>query len=158
VCKHDRTTTSGWELSGPLEANNWLNLSAAYSILDGKFDSDGDGKLDSDMGAADIGPDRLNLRADFNPAGPFSGRLQSFTFFDENFQNNAGETTAEFDGYTTVDASVNWQQDLGQLTLAVRNLLDEDYITFFSQAANTWNNRFFAGQGRTLTLRWQARF
>jgi len=153
------TRTEGWEIAGTLDPLPWFSLSVAYSLLDGSFDSDGDGSLDADLGAADIGPDRLNIAATVNPAGPFSGRIQSFTFFDETFRDGDGNVTASFNGYTTVDASV--AAELGSsstLSLSISNLLDKQFITFFSQAATTRNDRFFAGRGRSYTLRLDTEF
>ena len=79
------TQTTGWEITGRIEPIELLHLTAGYSLLDGSFDGDGDGTLESDLSAADIGPDRLNLALDVNRTGRFRGRIQSFTFFDERF-------------------------------------------------------------------------
>ena len=58
--------------------------------------------------------------------------------------------------------NINVELDgLGRVELAARNLLNEDYITYYSQAvasAASRNDRFFAGRGRTLTLRWTLAF
>ena len=63
---------------------------------------------------------------------------------------------------TLVDLNLGYEFDgLGRIELAAQNLLNEDYITYYSQAvasAATRNNRFFAGRGRTLTLRWTLAF
>lgn len=147
------TRTHGWEFSGRVNAHRLLSVGAAYSILDGQFDGNKDGILESDLGAADIGPDRVNLMVDINQGGRISGRLQSFTFMDEKFKNGAGVTTARFDGYTTLDGSVGFDLRTSRLTLSVSNLLDEQYITYYGQAATNLNDRYFAGRGRTVTLR-----
>ena len=150
--RREPTRTSGWEFTGRAEPAAWLGLGAAVSLLDGRFDGDDDGVLESDLGAADIGPDRLTLSADLRH-GPLRGRLQSFTYADRTFRDGAGETTATFDGYTTVDASVAAGLGRATVTLAVSNLLDAEYITYFGQAASTRADQFFAGRGRTVTLR-----
>lgn len=154
------TKTSGWELSGRVEPVPFpfLSFGAGYSRLEGRFDGDGDGTLDSDLGAADIGPDRLNLMLDVNRGRRFSGRLQSFTFFDRTFRDGDDAATARFDGYTLVDGSVAARFGLATITFAVSNLLDEQYITYYGQAATDRDDRYFAGRGRTLTLRAEARF
>lgn len=156
--RREPTKTSGWELTGRLAPISLLSFEAGYSLFDGHFDGDDDGELESDLGAADIGPNRLNLAVDVNRGGRFSGRLQAFTFFDRTFRNGDGAATARFDGYTTLDGSV--AADLGRATisLSVSNLLDEQYITYYSQAATNRNDRYFAGRGRTLTLRAETRF
>ncbi|HEX7049456.1 MAG TPA: hypothetical protein VF188_04535, partial [Longimicrobiales bacterium] len=65
---------------------------------------------------------------------------------------------ARFDGYSTVDASVAGDVGFSTVTLSVANLLDEQYITYYGQAATDRDDRFFAGRGRTLTLRVESRF
>ncbi|MEM1268705.1 MAG: TonB-dependent receptor [Bacteroidota bacterium] len=152
------TQTSGWEVSGRIEPLPILALGAAYSSLTGTFDGDDDGEFESDLGSTEIGPDRLNLLAEINPGGQFSGRLQAFTFFDRDFLNGADEVVADFDGYTLVDASAAAQFGPTTLTLAISNLLNEQFITYYSQTATTRGDRFFAGRGRTLTLRIGTRF
>lgn len=150
------TKTSGWELTGRIEPLPSLAFGAGYSLLDGSFDGDGDGTLEADLGAADIGPDRLNLTMDVD-RGRFSGRLQAFTFFDRTFHDGDGVVSARFDGYTTVDGSVAAALGFSTVTLSVSNLFDEQYITYYGQAATDRDDRFFAGRGRTLTLRAEAR-
>ena len=47
----------------------------------------------------------------------------------------------------------------GDVSLGVQNLLDEQYVSYFSDTqAPTDNGRFFAGRGRTLTLGVTRRF
>ena len=155
--RREPTRTSGWELTGRLEPTRRLALGAAVSVLEGRFDADDDGDFEADLGAADIGPDRLNLFLDLNRGGRFSGRLQAFAYADRTFTDGDGQTVAEFDGYTTLDASVAAALGRATVTLAVSNLLDAQYITYFGQAATTRADQYFAGRGRTLTLRLAAR-
>ena len=152
------TRTHGWELTGRFEADPRLAFNAGYSMLRGSFDGDDDGTYESDLSAADIGPDRLNLAIDLNRGRRVSGRLQSFTFFDRDFRNGAGDVTAQFDGYTTVDGSVSAALGITTITLSASNLLDEQYITYFGQAATNLADRYFAGRGRTFSLRAETRF
>lgn len=155
----EKTEIDGWELSGSIDAAEWLSLGGGAAILDGRFDSDGDGAVDSDLGGQDVGSDRLNLHADITPPGALSYRLQSFTYFDRTFRDAAGNATAEFDGYTVLDALVFWNVDSRvRLSLGVVNLLDEQYLTYYSQAGNTRNDRYNAGRGRTLTLKANLQF
>lgn len=156
--RRQATKTKGWEISGEIDPVSWLNVRAAYSILDGAFDGDGDGERESDLGATDIASDRLNLALNIAPEGRYSGRIQSFTFFDKTFRDGNGTETASFDGYTVLDASVSAAFDPATVTLSVANLFDKQYITYFSQAGTNRNDRFFSGLGRTITLRVAGRF
>ncbi len=150
----EQTEIEGWELSGTFQANEWLAFGAGAAFLDGRFDSDGDGSVDSDLGAQDIGSDRLNLHAQLTPPGNLTYRLQSFTYFDRTFRDASGSATAEFDGYTVIDAMVVWDVDeRARLTFGISNLLDEQYLTYYSQAGNARDDRYNAGRGRTLTVK-----
>ncbi len=150
--RREPTRTNGWELTGRLDPAPRVSLGAALSVLTGRFDGDDDGAFEADLGAADVGPDRLTLSADVG-RGLFSGRLQALTYFDRTFVGADGAEVAAFDGYTTLDASVAAALGRATVTLAASNLLDADYITYFSQAATTRDDQYFAGRGRTLTLR-----
>jgi iron complex outermembrane receptor protein len=147
------TETSGWEFTVKVQPTDWLAIGAEYSMLDGEFDSNRDGRLDSDLGASEVGPDRLTFSIEIAPEGMFSGRIQSSTYQDRTFHNAAGVQTARFDGYTTVDAMIAATLRNVTVSLSVSNLLDEQYITYFGQAATTANSLYYAGRGRTLTLR-----
>ncbi len=73
--------------------------------------------------------------------------------FDRDF--NTGE---EFDGYTTVDLSVQYQSaEYGAFSLGIDNLLDKYYITYYGQT-NPSATRYFAGTGRTVNLTWNYAF
>jgi iron complex outermembrane receptor protein len=147
------TRTRGWEFTGRVDPTRALSLQAGWSILDGAFDADDDGEYDADLGAGDIGPDRLNMSAEWRASDALSARLQVQNFFDRTFEGADGAETARFDGYRTVDASIATRVRRSRVTLGIANLLDEQYITYFGQAATGRDDRFFAGRGRALTLR-----
>src|SRR3546814_4794972 len=75
--------------------------------------------------------------------------------FDRDF--DGGLPRFDFDGYTLVDAMLSYDADrLGRFTVAVSNLFDEQYISYFSQTATFVTDRdFVSGRGRAFTLRWQ---
>ena len=152
------TRTGGWELNGRWIPNDLLTFATGYSILEGRFDGNADGRLESDLGAADIGRDRLIASADVNPAGRFSGRVQGFKYFDRTFSRGDGTVAASFDGYTTVDATAAAKIGFSTVSFSISNLLDEQYITYYGQAATTRGDRYFAGRGRTLSLGLETRF
>lgn len=154
----ERTRISGIELSAEAAVTDWLSVGGNYANLKGRFDSDKDGKVDSDLGAADISPNRLNLHATLEPAPDWRARLQSSTYFDKTIRNKAGATTARFDGYTTLDLFAEYESPFGTFQIAVQNLFDKDYLTYYSQATLTNANELFAGRGRSYTLGYRKAF
>lgn len=133
-----------------------LRLGFGYAHLDGRVDTDGDGIVNADLDGANIGPDRLNLWADY-AIGPVSLGLQSRTHFARRF--DGGDPRNDFEGYHLLDGSVSVATGFGRFTLAAQNLLDRQYIDYNSDTQRPADNlRFFAGRGRSVTLGWLANF
>ena len=147
----EKTRIEGFEASVEALVAGGLKLGGNLSLLEGRTDTDGNDRLDADLDAVNIGPDRLNLYAEYR-TGLASVRLQSATLFDKDFDNAAGALATAFDGYTLVDLTAGYDTGFGQLSLGIQNLTDEQYITYFGQAGSTRDDRFFAGRGRTFTL------
>lgn len=149
--ERQRIEIEGLELNGiwhtPLTG---LDLSAGYAHLKGRTDIDEDGKVDSDLDGANISPDRLNMAAAYG-RGPFSARLQAQFYLEREFDGQPAAN--DFEGYTLVDAYARYRTQFGDLSLAVHNLLDKQFITYASDTTRPTDNLFyFAGRGRTFTL------
>ncbi|MBI1403329.1 MAG: TonB-dependent receptor [Porphyrobacter sp.] len=133
-----------------------LRIGLGYAHLNGRVDTDDDGIVDADLDGANIGPDRLNLSADYT-IGPVSLRLQSRTHFSKRF--DGGDPRNDFGGFHLLDGAVSVATDWGDITLAGQNLLDKQYIDYNSDTQRPADNlRFFAGRGRSITLGWLGRF
>ncbi len=133
-----------------------LKLGVGYSNLSGRVDTDGDGAVDDDLDGSNISPDRLNLSADYS-SGPFSVRVQGQYYLSRRFEGQPA--SADFEGYTIVNALVRYDTGFGALSLAAQNLFDEYYVSYDSDTVRTTDSdRFFAGRGRTITLGWDWRF
>src|SRR5690606_20468465 len=102
-------------------------------------------------------PDRVNISWDRTWSPIVSSRLQVNHLLDRDFENAAGDVTAKFDGYTTVDASANVAAFGGVITAAVQNLFNEDYFTYYSQT-NLLAVRYFKGLGRTFRVNYHVTF
>ncbi|MFN4185448.1 MAG: TonB-dependent receptor [Hyphomonas sp.] len=155
--ERQRTEIDGLELTGSWETPvTGLALSGGFAMLNGKTDSDGDGKVDIDLDGANISPNRVNLAADYE-TGPFSLRVQTRSYIDRAFEGRAVGT--DFDGFTLADAFVSYAADFGNITLSASNLFDKQYVTYDSQTVQpTSNTRFFAGRGRVITLAFEKKF
>ena len=153
----EKTRIRGFEATLEAQVNDNITAGANLSILNGRVDTNDDGVLDADLDGVNIGPDRLNLYL-AGEYGNFTGRIQAAILFDRNFDDAAGSLTAEFNGYTVVDLYAGYRFSFGTVQLGIQNLLDENYITYYSQVGTTRNDRFFAGRGRTFTLAYQVTF
>lgn len=156
--RRERTEIEGFEAAVSYLFPSRHRIGAAFAMLEGRFDSDGDDVVDRDLDGRNIAPDRLNAFVEGPIAGPVSGRLQVSRLFDRAF--DGVDPRFHFEGYTLVDALLHYDAErAGRFTLAVSNLLDEQYITYFAQTATFVSNRdFVSGRGRAITLRWQGRF
>jgi len=153
----EQTEIEGIELRGRFQVTEAVAVGANYANLDGRFDSDDDGSVDSDLTGANISPNRLNTYVEATLTPALSLRGQSSTYFDRDF-DDAGDAT-DFDGYTLVDLLASYRVgDKGKLDLGIQNLLNEDYIHYYSQSGTTTEARYFAGRGRAMTLRWTGAF
>ncbi|MFV3129657.1 TonB-dependent receptor [Niveispirillum sp. KHB5.9] len=133
-----------------------LTLSGGYAHLEGRNDSNGDGKVDGKLDGANISPDRVNLAAAY-AEGKITARLQAQFYLSGDV--GSGTTFADFGGYTIVDSSIRYELPVGGVTLSIQNLLDKQFIDYNSQTQRlTDSQRFYAGRGRALTIGWDYSF
>ena len=148
VVKREKKEIHGAEASLGFQLNKEHKLQASYSYIQGKSDTDGDGKVDTKLTGADIPPNRLVTSWNARWDEKLSSLLQVSHAFSRSFDNE----DLHFDGYTLVDASVGYKLPVGKMSVAVANLFNEDYFTYYSQAAYANDSFYFKGRGRTLTL------
>ena len=157
--RRERTEIDGIEFTGGWQVNAAHRLKLSYAQVNGRSDTNGDGRVDTDLDGANISPDRYAISWQANWSDKLHSQLQANHYVSRGFDN----PQLDFDGYTLVDASLGYRLPLGEVSLGVENLLNRDYLTYYTQAANTGtdvtrNGRVFAGRGRTLTLGYQVDF
>jgi iron complex outermembrane receptor protein len=158
--RREKTEIEGWEIAGDIDITDTAKAGFNYTKIKGRIDSDDDGKLDTDLDGLNIAPDRLNLFGEMLLTNNVLGRLQIAHLFNRDFDNADPEDPGfTFDGFTTADLFLSAGSRFGDISLGIENLLDKQYITYFSQAqASQRANSYFAGPGRTITLAWQMDF
>lgn len=139
-----------------------LKLGIGYAHIDGRYDSDADDIVDTNLDGVNISPDRVNLQATYNH-GPISGIVQTQFYLSRTFHADPGRTQPDqrnnFGGYSVTDVSVRYQTGYGGLRLSVQNLFDKFYVDYSSDTRLPNDNlAYFAGRGRTFTLGWDYRF
>ncbi|WP_375737788.1 TonB-dependent receptor [Pseudomonas boanensis] len=152
--RRERTEIDGVEATAGWQVNDAHRLQATYSHLNGESDTDGDGKVDTDLDGANIAPDRYGLSWQANWSDKLNTRVQANHYTSRSFDTPG----LDFDGYSLVDASIGYRLPVGEATLGVENLFNRDYMTYYAQAASTRDDQFFAGRGRTFTLGYQVSF
>ncbi len=159
--RREKTEIQGVEASANFRLPGEYVLGLNFAALRGRFDSDGDALTDTDLSGRNISPDRLNAFIEGplyeGSQGALNGRLQTSHFFDRKF--DGGSPDMDFTGYTLIDAILTWHiNETNKVMLSARNLLNEFYITYYAQTGTTNNDYYFAGRGRSFTLRYQVDF
>ena len=149
--KREKTDIDGAEMRWQWFATETDTLEARYAYTKGRYDSNQDGKVDTDLDGRNISPNRYNLSWARNWSDDFSTRVQANWLLDRDFENSAGEVTTEFDGYVVIDASAQLKALGGEFALGLQNLTNEDYFTYYSQTAGN-DVRNFKGLGRGVNL------
>ncbi|MGK9066975.1 TonB-dependent receptor [Stutzerimonas chloritidismutans] len=157
--RRERTEIDGVELTAGWQVNDAHRLKLMYAQVDGRSDTDGDGKVDTDLNGANISPDRYSMSWQANWTDNLHSLLQVNHYASRDFDTPG----LEFDGYSLVDATLGYRLPVGEASLGIENLLNEDYLTYYSQAANTGSKvtrdgRVFNGRGRTFTLAYAVTF
>lgn len=152
--RREKTEIKGIEANARLQLTEAHRLNVSYANIDGRYDSDGDGKVDTDLDGRNIAPDRLSVQWLARWTNRLDTHLQASRFFDKSHE----DSKLDFKGYGLVDAGIGYALPVGQLTVGVENLLNEDYVTYYSQSATTRDDQFFKGRGRTVALGYNVTF
>ncbi|HET7656205.1 MAG TPA: TonB-dependent receptor [Luteimonas sp.] len=150
------TSIRGLEANVAFRLSDTTRLGLAHARTEGRYDSNGDDVLDSDLAGINISPDRTTGYWEQDWAPRVSTRLQGSVSADRDFQFR-GAPAGSFDGYAVFDLQARIAFDAGTLNLGIENLFDRKYISYFSQTTPA-DDDYNAGRGRALTASWTMRF
>lgn len=155
--QREKTEIDGIEFSTSWAATDVDLFGLRYAEATGRYDSNKDGRVDSDLGGTNISPDRVNVSWDRSWSNSIDTRLQANYLFDRDVKNSSGTITNRFNGYTTYDLSATIAAFDGTVSLAIQNLTDEYYFTYYSQSSPN-DIRNFTGVGRSFNIGYQRTF
>ncbi|MEG3221842.1 TonB-dependent receptor [Vibrio gigantis] len=156
--ERQRTDIMGYELTSTYQVLDSTKLSAMYAHVEGEVDTTGNGSVDSDMDLKNLTPDRLLLAVNHNFSDVLASRVQYNYLFDSKKSANNVGAEQNFDGYGLVDFSTHYDmRDKGRIAFGIENLMDEQYINYFSQIRNH-SSYYFSGRGRTFSLSYELDF
>ena len=156
LVKREATEIEGIEGNVALQLTGDTRLGVAWATADGRYDSDQDNRLDSDLPGVNISPDRVTAFWEQEWSQGLATRLQASHARDREFEAN-GAPAGGFEGFTTVDLLANVDLPVGALALGIENVFDRQYITYFSQTTPA-NDDYVAGRGRVFSASWTHRF
>lgn len=158
--RRERTQIDGVDLTAAVPVAPRWTAGGTLSWLKGRFDTDRDGAVDTDLDGLNISPGRLNLFLEGEPISWLTTRLQVSTLRKRTVEGLAPPARGrDFGGYTLADLSLGFPTDHGTLRLGIENLLDRQYVLYFSQVdTGGANDTFFAGPGRSFVLTFERKF
>ena len=152
----ERTEIRGIEGNIAFQFSEAGRIGLGYAGAKGRYDSNGDDRVDSDLPGINISPDRVTAFWDQTWTPTVSTRLQGSRSLDRDFDLR-GAQVASADGYTTVDLQARFALPVGSLSLGIENLFDEQYVTYYSQSTPRADT-YVAGRGRVFSASWSHRF
>lgn len=152
----ERTEIRGIEGNIAFQFSEAGRIGLGYAGAKGRYDSNGDDRVDSDLPGINISPDRVTAFWDQAWTPTVSTRLQGSRSLDRDFDLR-GAQVASADGYTTVDLQARFALPVGSLSLGIENLFDEQYVTYYSQSTPRADT-YVAGRGRVFSASWSHRF
>lgn len=157
----EKSETYGTELTGEVRLPaKWGRLGGYVAVLEGKSDRNLDGQVDRRLPGVNISAPKVGLYWDKTWTPRFDTRLQSLSLLKRSDPDNL--PAGDFQGYTLVDLLANVRvADQQVVSVGIENLLDKRYITYFSQTltgVNATNDNYYAGRGRTLSVRYRYEF
>ncbi len=137
-----------WGVEGELsyQVTEQVNVGGTASWAEGEIDLDDDGKYDEDLPNTRISPVKLSGYLEYSPFDWWRNRMQTLYIADRT-PNSTQFGGLPVNDYVLVDLSTSLEVGPGQFTVAVRNLLNENYFPLVSQASGTPYG-FATGPGR----------
>ena len=127
------------------------NMGGTLTWMEGKRDADDNGSFETYLLGNRISPLKLTAYAEHQTSANWRNRLQ--LLYSGNRDRFGGETgfgKGEVRDFVLVDLLSTVKLKTGTLQVGVENLFDEQYFPVISQMYN-FNNRYSAGQGRTIS-------
>ncbi|KFC61790.1 Iron-regulated outer membrane protein [Devosia sp. LC5] len=153
----------GIEVAGEYAFDNGLTLGGTVTLMEGRYDTDGDGEYDADLPSDRIAPAKITAYAEYEANDWSTYRLMGLFsgYRDPDSSEFLGLQTIE--PYFVLDAAADFKVGNGTLTLGVENLLNADYVPVVQQAysvpAYGYDDYYYVkGPGRTFSISYKGKF
>ena len=158
--RREKTVIDGVDFTTTVPLTDDWRVGGTVSWLRGRFDANRDGSVDTDLDGLNVAPGRINLHLEGQPQPWLTTRLQGSSLRARTVEGLAPPARGRvFGGYTLADLSLGFPTNQGTIRLGIENLLDKQYVTYFSQVDTAGaNDTLFAGPGRSFVLAFERRF
>lgn len=125
----------GIEIAANYEATDQITVGGTLTWLEGEYDTDGDGKYDSDLGSDRIAPLKLTGYIEYAPRDWANLRLQGLYSGYRNPDSTQFTGLESIDPYFVMDAFADFQVNAqSRISLGVENILNADYVPVLQQS------------------------
>lgn len=125
----------GIEVAANYEATDRITVGGTLTWLEGEYDTDGDGKYDSDLGSDRIAPLKLTGYIEYAPRDWANLRLQGLYSGYRNPDSTQFTGLESIDPYFVMDAFADFQvNEQSRISLGVENILNADYVPVLQQS------------------------
>lgn len=144
----------GYEFTLDYTPTETLRLGGSYSKLEGKTDSTNDGSFDSYLTGQRIPPSKFTAYVETEIRDGWSLRVQgTYTGERNKFPGSTAFGKGEVNSHLILDAYTKFSVGAGDLSVAISNLLNEDYYTHTSEISNT-DNRYSKAPGIMASIKY----
>ncbi len=153
----------GVEVSASYALHEKVDIGGTFTWLEGRYDANGDGDYDTDLGSDRIAPHKLTTYIEARPWDFGSLRLQTLYSGYRNPDSNQFTGLQTVEEYFLVDLLGRFQVGPGTLSVGIENLFDEDYTPVLQQSysvqAYGYDDYYYVkGPGRTVALAYSVKF
>ncbi|MES0812681.1 TonB-dependent receptor [Roseibium sp. SCPC15] len=154
----------GIEIAANYEATDQITVGGTLTWLEGEYDTDGDGKYDSDLGSDRIAPLKLTGYVEYAPRDWANFRLQGLYSGYRNPDSEQFTGLESIDPYFVMDAFADFQvNERSKLSLGVENILNADYVPVLQQAysveAYAYDDYYYVkAPGTTFSAKYTVKF
>jgi len=154
----------GVEVAANYEVTDQVTVGGTFTWLEGEYDTDGDGKYDSDLGSDRIAPLKLTGYVEYQPWDWANLRLQGLYSGYRNPDSEQFTGLESIDPYFVMDAFADFKiNETSKLSLGVENMLNADYVPVLQQSysvqAYAYDDYYYVkAPGTTFSAKYTVRF
>ncbi|WP_102794921.1 TonB-dependent receptor [Bowmanella denitrificans] len=155
--KRNQVRIKGFEASAAYDFNDQWRLDLSYSHASGEEKAE-NAEHYQPMYGFSIAPDKLAASLQYTNQNGWQSQLRITAVMDQDYRINGANAFGRRDvqGYQLLDLSSHLPLGDGMLTLALENLLNEDYFPLYSQLQRSGkNDTSLPGRGRMLSVSYQ---
>jgi iron complex outermembrane receptor protein len=153
----------GVEVAASYALHEKVDIGGTFTWLEGRYDANGDGDYDTDLGSDRIAPAKITTYIEARPWDFGSLRLQTLYSGTRNPDSDQFSGLQTIDNYFLVDLLGRFQVGPGTLSFGIENIFNESYVPVLQQSYSVqsyaYDDYYYVkGPGRTVALAYSVKF